>query len=42
MFQTDPEGSQQRFESMESEPEVKEFENSNGESIRYYMYDLKD
>lgn len=42
MFQTNPEGTQQMFESILVEPEVKEIEGSNGEPIRYYVYDLKD
>ena len=44
MFHTDPEGTQKHFESMESEatPHMIDIEGSNGEPIRYYVYDLKD
>lgn len=42
MFQVDPQGSQAIFESMPVEPEMKEIMGSDGEPIRYYVYDLKD
>jgi hypothetical protein len=42
MFQTDPEGTQHMFESMEVEPEVREMIGSDDVPIRYYVYDLKD
>ena len=42
MFQTDLEGSQKMFEAMPTEPEVKEMMSSDGELIRYYVYDLKE
>jgi hypothetical protein len=42
MFQTDPEGTQQMFESMEVEPEAKEIIGSDDVPIRYYVYDLKE
>ena len=42
MFQVDPEGSQQMFESISVEPQMKDIESSTGEPIRYYVYDLKD
>ena len=40
MFQVDPEGSQQLFEQMEVEPQVREIETSGGDTIRYYVYTL--
>jgi hypothetical protein len=40
MFQVDPEGSQQMFEQMEVEPQVREIETSSGDTIRYYVYTL--
>jgi hypothetical protein len=40
MFQVDPEGSQQMFEQMEVEPQVREIETSGGDTIRYYVYTL--
>jgi len=40
MFQVDPEGSQQLFEQMGVEPQMKEIETSSGEPIRYYVYTL--
>jgi hypothetical protein len=40
MFQVDPEGSQQLFEKMEVEPQVREIETSGGDTIRYYVYTL--
>jgi hypothetical protein len=42
MFQVDPEGTQQMFESIPVEPERKEMIGSNDEPIIYYVYDLKD
>jgi hypothetical protein len=42
MFATDPEGTQQMFESMPVEPERKEMIGSNDEPIIYYVYDLKE
>ena len=42
MFATDPEGTQQMFESMEVEPQMKEMIGSNDVPIRYYVYDLKE
>jgi len=42
MFQVDPEGSQQMFEQMGMEPQMKEMIGSNDVPIRYYVYDLKD
>ena len=40
MFQVDPEGSQQMFEQMGMEPQMKEIETSGGDTIRYYVYTL--
>ena len=40
MFQVDPEGTQQMFEQMEVEPQMKEIQSSSGEPIRYYVYTL--
>ncbi len=40
MFQVDPTGSQQLFESMPTEPERKEYTNSDDEVIIYYVYDF--
>jgi len=40
MFAVDPEGTQQMFESMPVEPERREYTNSDGEVIVYYMYDF--
>jgi hypothetical protein len=42
MFQTDPEGTQQMFESMPVEPQMKEMIGSDDVPIRYYVYELKD
>jgi hypothetical protein len=42
MFTVDPEGTQQMFESMDVEPQMKEMIGSNDVPIRYYVYDLKD
>jgi hypothetical protein len=43
MFKVDPTGTQQMFDSMGSEPEIKEILDSNsGEPIKYYVYNLKD
>jgi hypothetical protein len=42
MFQVDPTGSQQLFESIGSEPQMNEIQSSSGEPIRYYVYSLKD
>jgi len=42
MFQVDPTGSQQLFESIGSEPQMNEIQSSSGEPIRYYVYNLKD
>jgi len=42
MFQTDPEGTQQMFESMPVEPERKEMIGSNDVPIIYYVYNLKE
>jgi hypothetical protein len=40
MFAVDPEGTQQMFEQMGMEPQVREIETSGGEPIRYYVYTL--
>jgi hypothetical protein len=40
MFQLDPEVSQQLFEQMGMEPQMKEIQSSSGEPIRYYVYTL--
>jgi len=40
MFQVDPEGSQQLFEQMGMEPQVREIETSDDTIIRYYVYTL--
>lgn len=42
MFQVDPEGSQQIFESMPVEPQMKEIIGSNNVPIKYYVYELED
>jgi hypothetical protein len=42
MFQVDPIGSQQLFESMTAEPERKEMIGSNDVPIIYYVYNLKE
>lgn len=42
MFQVDLTGSQQLFESIGSEPQMKEMIGSDDVPIRYYVYDLKD
>jgi hypothetical protein len=42
MFQVDPTGSQQLFETMPVEPERKEIIGSDDAPIIYYVYDLKE
>ena len=42
MFQADPEGSQQMFESMSVEPQMKEFIGNDDVPIRYYVYELEE
>ena len=42
MFTVNLQGSQQMFEQMGMEPEVKEMISSDSETIRYYVYDLKE
>ena len=42
MFQVNPEGTQQMFESMTIEPERKEIMGKNDVPIIYYVYELEE